>query len=63
MRASRSNRLAASENHGGDLILVQGHSSPGIYARAFLEGRLSEKTHRRSYPEYRTAAAMRRRRH
>ena len=33
---------AASENHGGDLIFVQGHSSPGIYARAFLEGRLTE---------------------
>ena len=29
--------------HGGDLIYVQGHSSPGIYARAFLEGRLSEE--------------------
>lgn len=28
--------------HGGDLIYIQGHSSPGIYARAFLEGRLSE---------------------
>ncbi len=28
--------------HGGDLIYFQGHSSPGIYARAFLEGRLSE---------------------
>ena len=28
---------------GGDLIYIQGHSSPGIYARAFLEGRLSEK--------------------
>ncbi|HEX9814974.1 MAG TPA: pyruvate dehydrogenase (acetyl-transferring), homodimeric type, partial [Myxococcota bacterium] len=27
---------------GGDLIYIQGHSSPGIYARAFLEGRLSE---------------------
>ncbi len=26
---------------GGDLIYIQGHSSPGIYARAFLEGRLS----------------------
>ena len=34
---------AASEKHGGDLIFVQGHSSPGIYARAFLEGRLSEQ--------------------
>ncbi|HET6388596.1 pyruvate dehydrogenase (acetyl-transferring), homodimeric type [Hyphomicrobium sp.] len=33
---------AASEMHGGDLILIQGHSSPGIYARAFLEGRLDE---------------------
>ncbi len=29
--------------HGGDLIYVQGHSSPGIYARAFLEGRLTEE--------------------
>ncbi|MBA2350037.1 MAG: pyruvate dehydrogenase (acetyl-transferring), homodimeric type [Solirubrobacterales bacterium] len=29
--------------HGGDLIYIQGHSSPGIYARAFLEGRLSEE--------------------
>ena len=33
---------APSENHGGDLIFFQGHSAPGIYARAFLEGRLSE---------------------
>ncbi|KTD75094.1 pyruvate dehydrogenase (acetyl-transferring), homodimeric type [Legionella waltersii] len=29
--------------NGGDLLYIQGHSSPGIYARAFLEGRLSEK--------------------
>ncbi|STX51546.1 pyruvate dehydrogenase E1 component oxidoreductase protein AceE [Legionella busanensis] len=29
--------------HGGDLLYIQGHSSPGIYARAFLEGRLSEQ--------------------
>lgn len=28
--------------NGGDLLYIQGHSSPGIYARAFLEGRLSE---------------------
>jgi pyruvate dehydrogenase E1 component len=34
---------AASETHGGDLIFVQGHSAPGIYARAFLEGRLSQE--------------------
>ena len=33
---------AADESHGGDLVYVQGHSSPGIYARAFLEGRLTE---------------------
>lgn len=32
---------APSETHGGDLIYYQGHSSPGIYARAFLEGRLT----------------------
>src|SRR2546426_10586453 len=34
---------AESENHGGDCVYIQGHSSPGIYARAFLEGRLSEE--------------------
>ena len=34
---------AANEDHGGDLVYIQGHSAPGIYARAFLEGRLSEK--------------------
>lgn len=33
---------APTENFGGDLIYYQGHSAPGIYARAFLEGRLSE---------------------
>src|SRR5262245_27219993 len=33
---------AATDKHGGDLVYVQGHSSPGIYARAYLEGRLSE---------------------
>ena len=33
---------APSEEHGGDLVYIQGHSSPGIYARAFLEGRLTE---------------------
>ena len=34
---------APSDDHGGDLIYMQGHSSPGIYARAFLEGRLTEE--------------------
>ncbi|MDQ2801476.1 MAG: pyruvate dehydrogenase (acetyl-transferring), homodimeric type [Pseudomonadota bacterium] len=33
----------ATERHGGDLVYFQGHSSPGFYARAFLEGRLSEE--------------------
>ena len=30
---------AESEGHGGDCIYIQGHSAPGVYARAFLEGR------------------------
>ena len=34
---------AANDNFGGDLVYFQGHSSPGIYARAFLEGRINEK--------------------
>jgi len=34
---------APSESHGGDLVYIQGHSSPGIYARAYLEGRLTEQ--------------------
>jgi pyruvate dehydrogenase E1 component len=34
---------APTDTHGGDLVLIQGHSSPGIYARAFLEGRLTEE--------------------
>jgi pyruvate dehydrogenase E1 component len=31
---------APSDNHPGDLIFHQGHSSPGVYARSFLEGRV-----------------------
>ena len=34
---------ARNNEHAGDLVYFQGHSSPGIYARAFLEGRLDEK--------------------
>jgi pyruvate dehydrogenase E1 component len=30
------------EGHGGDLLYIQGHSAPGIYARAFMEGRITE---------------------
>ncbi|MEN9830257.1 MAG: pyruvate dehydrogenase (acetyl-transferring), homodimeric type, partial [Pseudomonadota bacterium] len=49
--ASLANMLGVGFNHfwkgpehpkGQDLLFIQGHSSPGIYARAFLEGRLSE---------------------
>jgi pyruvate dehydrogenase E1 component len=38
---------APSERHGGDLVFFQGHSAPGIYARAFLEGRITEEQLRR----------------
>ncbi|MGQ9831678.1 MAG: pyruvate dehydrogenase (acetyl-transferring), homodimeric type [Thermochromatium sp.] len=34
---------ARTQDHGGDLVFFQGHSAPGIYARAFLEGRISEE--------------------
>ena len=34
---------ARSEKDGGDLVYFQGHISPGIYARAFAEGRLTEE--------------------
>jgi pyruvate dehydrogenase E1 component len=33
---------AKSENYGGDMVLPQPHAAPGIYARAYLEGRLSK---------------------
>ncbi len=36
------NDLQRSTGHGGDLIYFQGHSSPGLYRRAFIEGRLTE---------------------
>jgi pyruvate dehydrogenase E1 component len=38
---------APSATHPGDLIYMQGHSSPGIYGRAYLEGRLDEEQLRR----------------
>ncbi|MGC4060278.1 MAG: pyruvate dehydrogenase (acetyl-transferring), homodimeric type [Aquabacterium sp.] len=31
------------EGHGGDLLYIQGHSAPGIYARAYMEGRITEE--------------------
>ena len=38
------NHFFRGQDHpgGGDQIFIQGHASPGIYARAFLEGRLSD---------------------
>ncbi len=34
---------APDKTHGGDLVFFQGHAAPGVYARAFMEGRLSEE--------------------
>jgi pyruvate dehydrogenase E1 component len=34
---------AATDQFGGDLVFFQGHSSPGVYARAYLEGRITEE--------------------
>ena len=50
---------APSEDFGGDLVFYQPHSAPGIYARAFLEGRLTEAdlAHYRQELGARTAGA------
>ena len=45
---------------GGDFVYFQGHASPGMYARAFLEGRLSDPSSRTSGVSSRPAAACRR---
>lgn len=34
---------AATEKNGGDLVFFQGHAAPGMYGRAFLEGRITEE--------------------
>lgn len=34
---------APNDNDGGDLVYFQGHIAPGIYARSFLEGRITEE--------------------
>jgi pyruvate dehydrogenase E1 component len=34
---------APSDKHGGDLVFVQGHSAPGVYARAYMLGRLTDE--------------------
>ncbi|GAC1418282.1 MAG: pyruvate dehydrogenase (acetyl-transferring), homodimeric type [Candidatus Velthaea sp.] len=33
---------APSATHGGDLVYFQGHSAPGVYARAYIEGRIND---------------------
>lgn len=51
---------ARNDNDGGDLVYFQGHISPGIYSRAFLEGRLSaeqldnfrQEVHGKGLPSY-----------
>ncbi len=39
----RARNETVGSQHGGDLVFLQPHSSPGVYARAFLEGRLTEQ--------------------
>jgi pyruvate dehydrogenase E1 component len=34
---------ARNQDHPGDIVYFQGHASPGVYARAYLEGRLTER--------------------
>ncbi len=50
---------AQSPAHLGDMIYVQGHASPGIYARAFLEGRLSRTSSNISARKPRVTACRR----
>ena len=45
---------AGPGSDSGDQIFIQGHASPGIYARAFLEGRLTDRPARRVPPRGRT---------
>ncbi len=43
LQGGHENHQGGYENHQGDLVFFQPHSAPGVYARAFLEGRLQEK--------------------
>ena len=49
---------APSEKHGGDLIFFQGHSAPGVYARAFLLGRLDRSASSTTSARKSTARAL-----
>ena len=51
---------APSETFGGDLVFFQGHSSPGVYARAFLEGRITRGPARTLPPRSRRQGPRRR---
>ena len=42
--ASITSGVRRMTGHPGDMVFIQGHSSPGIYARAYLEGRLDRRT-------------------
>ncbi len=52
-------RVDAPGGHGGDLVFFQPHSAPGVYARAFLEGRLTEADLDHYRQEVAAAAAAR----
>ena len=43
MEVAFNHFIRGAEYHNGDLVFIQGHSAPGIYARAFLEDRITEK--------------------
>ena len=51
-------RVDEPGGHGGDLVFFQPHSAPGVYARAFLEGRLSEAGGARPAPGGRHGARL-----
>ncbi len=49
---------APSDKHPGDMIFFQGHASPGIYSRAFLEGRLNEENLRHFRQEVASSSGL-----
>ncbi len=50
--------LRGGNNGGGDLVYFQGHASPGIYARAFLEGRITENQLKNFRRELKTGGGL-----
>ena len=47
-----------SENYGGDMVMPQPHAAPGVYARAFVEGRLSEEQLKNFRRELKTGGGL-----